>query len=73
MVSSKFGDSAACLVAQALHGFKIAHLANLNLRQVFYLMLASAYIAILTCHLTSVRIIYTTPVPKMGWRTRGYP
>jgi hypothetical protein len=53
MVSSKFGDSAACLVTQALHGFKIAQLANLNLRQVFYLMLASAYIAVLTCHPTS--------------------
>jgi hypothetical protein len=73
MVSSKFGDSAACLVTQALHGFKIAQLANLNLRQVFYLMLASAYIAVLTCHPTSIRIIYMTPVPKMGWWTRGYP
>ena len=71
MVSSKFGDSAACLVTQALHGFKIAQLANLNLRQVFYLMLASAYIAVLTCHPTSVHIIYTTPVPKNGLVDEG--
>ncbi len=73
MVSSKFGDSAACLVTQALHGFKIAHATGLRLRQVFGLMLAATFLSVLTCHPTSLYIVYHTAVPKMGWWTRGYP
>ncbi len=73
MVGSKLTDSATCLLPQALQGFKIAHSEGLNQRQVFGLMLLSTIVSMLVCHPTSLRIIYTTTVSKMGWWTRGYP
>ncbi len=73
MVGSKLTDSATCLLPQALQGFKIAQAEGLNQRQIFGLMLASTVVSMLVCHPTSLRIIYTTTVPKMGWWTRGYP
>jgi len=73
MVGSKMYDSATCLLPQALQGFKIAQSEGLNQRQIFGLMVASSLLSMLVCHPTSLRIIYTMPVPKMGWWTRGYP
>jgi hypothetical protein len=73
MVHSKFSDSATCLMPQALQAFKIAHSEGLNQQQIFKLMLASTVVSMMVCHPTSLRILYTTTVPKMGWWTRGYP
>lgn len=73
MVHSKFSDSATCLLPQALQAFKIAQLGRLNQQQIFKLMLASILVSMMVCHPTSLRILYTTTVPKMGWWTRDYP
>lgn len=73
MIGSKISDSATDLMPQALQGLKIAQSEGLNQKQVFWLMMASMLISVLVCHPTSLHIIYTTSVPKMGWWMQGYP
>jgi len=50
-----------------LQGFRIGSLANLNRRQVTWAMFASICLAILTCHVTSLSVIYNSGVGKLGW------
>lgn len=73
MIGSKLDDSATCVLPQAVQAMKIAHSARLNETQVLKLIMASVMISMLACHPTCVYILYTTPIPKMGWWTRGYP
>ncbi|MCS7254729.1 MAG: DUF6785 family protein [Armatimonadota bacterium] len=73
MIGSKLSDSATCVLAQAIQAMKIAHAARLSELQVLKLIMLSLLTSILACHPTCVYILYTTPIPKMGWWTRGYP
>ncbi|MFA4029869.1 MAG: hypothetical protein GDYSWBUE_001178 [Candidatus Fervidibacterota bacterium] len=73
MIGSKLNDSATCVLAQAVQTMKIANAARLNEIQVLKLTMASVLISMLACHPTCIHILYTTPIPKMGWWTRGYP
>ncbi|MFA4043315.1 MAG: hypothetical protein HZRFUVUK_000080 [Candidatus Fervidibacterota bacterium] len=73
MIGSKLNDSATCVLAQAVQAMKIAHATNLNERHTLKLILSSLLLSMLICHPTCIYILYTTPIPKMGWWTRGYP
>lgn len=49
------------------HGFKIGALARLERRKLTAAMFAAVCLAILTCHVASLHVIYTSGVGKLGW------
>jgi hypothetical protein len=67
----KIQDSASSTIANVLQGYKIGELARLNMRAVFWLMLAALGIGVFACHAPSIYSIYEASVPALGWWPRG--
>ena len=64
-------STATQFLPQAFQGLKLSSMANLDRRQVLWIMMLAIATAILTCHVVSPYVIYTWGVPKLGWWPQG--
>jgi hypothetical protein len=67
----KIQDTASCTMANIFQGYKMAELADLKPRTVFWLMAASLGVALLASHPTALYAIYSRSVPSLGWWPRA--
>jgi hypothetical protein len=67
----KIQDTASATVANIFQGYKMADLASLKPRSVFWLMAASMVLALMASHPTAIYAIYSRSVPGLGWWPRS--
>lgn len=67
----KIQDTASLTIANIFQGYKMAELAALKPRSVFWLMAASMVLALFASHPPAIYAIYSHSVPGLGWWPRG--
>ncbi|MGQ9730689.1 MAG: DUF6785 family protein [Candidatus Zipacnadales bacterium] len=67
----KIQDTASATMANIFQGYKIADLADLRPRTVFWLMAVSLGLSLMASHPTAIYAIYSHSVPGLGWWPRS--